>query len=241
MEGTAPPEATVPEERPRKPRLLAWWCLLPVAGWLAVELPIGWSEAMRRASTPADAVGFEFGRLLGSAVIPLTVAWIAYRIGRRSTRAASTCFTLALALQCVLVLVGRERPTNFGEFGFEVPAGWVCVRPKSDVCKAMLLSTDAAQNSSHSVLMVDVGKPRMATARELVQHFEDSGSTPPKAIHVDGIEGFVMETSSVDWSHPRCVAAVFRDGQVYLLTAAGKDTPEITSAFGQVLKTWKWR
>ena len=50
-----------------------------------------------------------------------------------------------------------------------------------------------------------------------------------------------METSSVDWSHPRCVAAVFRDGQVYLLTAAGKDTPEITSAFGQVLKTWKWR
>ena len=244
MEGTEALERTVPvasAENRFKPRLLAWWCLLPVGVWMALEITFGWPRSIRQVSTPTDAVSFFVGRLLGGTLIALALAWIAYRVGRRSTRAASIGFTLTMALLSMAVLGARDNLTNFGEFEFKVPPGWVCVPPDRDKCKAKLLSSDAAWNSSPCLLMVDVGKPRFATTRELVQTFVDSGGSPPEAIHVDGVEGFVVETNSADLSRPRWIAAVFRDEQAYLVMAAGKNTQEIASAFGQVVKTWKWR
>jgi hypothetical protein len=65
------------------------------------------------------------------------------------------------------------------------------------------------------------------------------GHSPTRFL-LDGAEGFRAETSSTDMSKPRCIAVIYRDGQAYLIMAAGTNTQAVSDAFEHVLATWRW-
>ena len=50
----------------------------------------------------------------------------------------------------------------------------------------------------------------------------------------------LVETTSSDLSRPRHVVVIFKDGQVYLIMAAAAGGADVSSAFDEVLRTWRW-
>jgi len=197
------------------------------------------------------------GGIIGGLLLSLLVAWVAYRVSRKSQLVATINFTVMMGLACLTVMArpGLQRSTNqvvtppaalpavtsFGGFQFEIPAGWTRVEPDGDKTRAMLLLNGTAWNTAEGMLKVDVGKPVLPTARQTAQSFAGTdGRVFPTPVSLDGIEGIRVETPSSDMSRPHVAVVVFRDERVYLIMAAAVKGADISKAFDQVIKTWRW-
>jgi hypothetical protein len=240
-----------------KTPILAWWGIIPTVIFVAFEAIFGWPEAKIRATAPGYALSYLVGRAIGGLLISFVIAWIAYRIGRRSQLAATITFSIAIGFVGLTVVERSHRPrpsnaeliqasstpvvTSFGAFRFEMPSGWMRVQPDKEATAAMILLNGAVWNAADGMLMVDVGKPSFPTARQMAQSFADKdGRVLPDSVLVDGIEAIRVETPSADMSRPRFVVVVFRDEKVYLIMAAAVKGADVSGAFDQVVRTWRW-
>ena len=129
---------------------------------------------------------------------------------------------------------------SFDKFKFEVPSGWMRVRPDREKTLASLCRFDA-EKKVVGMIKVDVGKPSSATARESAEALAGhDGTVSPKPISLDGMDAILVEIPSTDLSRPRRAAVVYRDDLLYLIMAAGTDGTDISNPFDQVLKNWHW-
>ena len=106
----------------------------------------------------------------------------------------------------------------------------------------MLLLNATAWNKAEGMLKVDVGKPSLPTARQMADALAGKdGRVLEGMVSLDGSEGIRVETPSSDMSRPRFAMVIFRDEKVYLIMAAGRKGVDVSGAFNQVLRTWRWR
>src|SRR4029078_12260533 len=91
------------------------------------------------------------------------------------------------------------------------------------------------------VMKVDFGKPSLPTARELAERLAgNDGSFFPDPVSIDRTEGIRVKIPSTDLSRPRFAVVVFRDQKTYLIMAAAVYGVDISEAFDQVLRSWRW-
>ena len=242
---------------------LAWWGLIPVIAFIALQVVYGWPVAVARATTPDATVSYLVGSIIGGLLIPFGIAWVVYRMAGRSQQAATIAFSVVIGLIC-LGLVARPRPVvtsngiatsssnmpastsgapvlaSFGVFQFEMPAGWTRVKPDAENTAAMILLNGATWDKSDGMMKVDVGKPTVPTARQMAQALAGKdGRVLRGAIMLDGAEGIRVQTTAATLSRPRYAVVVYRDGKAYLIMA-GTNGADIAGAFARVLKTWRW-
>lgn len=86
--------------------MLAWWAILPVLTFLVLEGAIVRKYAQAHAINPVYTV---LRDIVGGLLTALLIAWLAYRIGRRSQLVASITFTVVLSLPCAGVLLESGR------------------------------------------------------------------------------------------------------------------------------------
>ena len=242
-----PPDSPVPRA---KVSMLAWWGVISVAALIAIEVVYGWPQAKAKATVPEAAISYLMGHILGALLVALVVAWVAFRIGKRSQLSATIVFSVVVGISCLSVLAASRRgqppapltgPASFGAFQFEVPAGWKSVPPDRAKTMAILLLNGTARNEPDGMLKVDVAKPAFPTAREVADVLAgNDGRVSQDPVSLDGIEGVRVDTSSTDMSRPRFAVVVFRDEMAYLIMAAGANGADVSKAFDQVLKTWRW-
>jgi hypothetical protein len=246
-------------ERPGRP-MLAWWGIFPAVVLFAALFVFSWPQAVERRGD--GAVSYFVGQCLGYLLVSLGLAYAAYRGSERSQTAGTLAFTGIVALVCLgqvagspqrlqKILAKSERfsaPPNspapsrvsFSGFEFELPPGWQRVRPHHKHTQAMLLLGGNDWTEADGMLKVDVGKPRVASARQLARDLAGTdGHVFGEPLLVDGIEGIRVRTTSEDLTRPRYAVVVYRDGQAYLIMAATKGA-DIDSALQRVLDTWKW-
>jgi len=120
-----------PSPKSVKPPVLAKWVVIPVIGIVAVEVIYGWPAAKTNASSPDFALSYFMGRLVGSILISLILAWFFYRIFRRSTLAGSITFTLVAALACSAEMRNLQSHFEYPDVGIEVdlPPHWFHLGP----------------------------------------------------------------------------------------------------------------
>jgi hypothetical protein len=248
--GVSPPPA-------RKPPILAWWGMIPSVVFVVLQAVLGWPEAKVRASSPQYALSYLMGGMIAGLAIPFIIAWLVYLVSRRSQLAATIAYTLLVAVFCLSV-VSRTRPhrqaapgggpaggkaqtANFDDFSFDVPAGWQTVQTTSGQTRAMIGLKTTRGTAPQALVKVDVGKPMHPTARRTAESFAaEGGEVLPELVLIDGAEGVRVETTSGDLSRPRHVVVIFRGGQVYLIMAAAAGGADVSSAFDEVLRTWRW-
>jgi len=237
--------------------MLAWWGLFPAALFAAVQCWLGWNVAQAHAAGPRVVVSYWIGGLLGGFVIAALIAWIFYRALGRSQIAGTVAFTVVLAFatlgvanqaitasspkQVAALASGKPTMALFGDFEFEIPAGWQNAPPEHDDQRAYLLFNSNDWRQADGRIDVDVGTPAQPTARQLARSLAGrEGKVRREAVFVDGIEGARVDMPSPDVSQPRYCAIVFRDGQAYLIFAAQSPGHDVSEAFEHVLKTWRW-
>ncbi len=244
-------------QQDEKPPLLAWWGIFPGLAFAAVELYFGWPLAMAESHSFSFAVGNIVGRLMAGVLISLLIAWLAYRFGSRSQTTATCTFAVMLGLFCVSAINESMRAhsrnqdgesissapvaTSFGDFQFDIPAGWQRVRPVKKENKATINLRGADASSPNGIIEVDFATPAITTARQMAQVLAGSdGQVLPNPVSVNGVEAVRVETPSKDMSRPRFAVVVLRGKDVYLIMAAGAHGTDVTAPFDQVLKSWHW-
>ena len=255
-----PPSIPLPlrvdSQSPRaKSSMLAWWGLIPATALIAIEVLYAWPHAKAHATAPEAAISYLIGHILGGLLVSFAIAWVTYRVGRRSQFAATIAFSITIGLSCLTVLaMSQQQPnrvitpssttptmTSFGDFGFEIPAGWTRDQPDQKKTMAMILLNGAAWNAAEAMLKVDVGVPSFPTARELAEALAGKdGRVYQDPVSIGGSDGIRVEIPSTNLLRPRFAVVVFRDEKVYLIMAATAKGSDISGAFDQVLKTWRW-
>lgn len=245
-----------PTDQTEKTSLLGWWGIFPVAAWIVLEVVYSKGHADAGAIAPEIVGGFVLGRVLVGFLLAFVVSWIVYRIKGKSQYAGSVAFYSTIgvvALSAIALLSADQRKgasvatprssewMSFSGFRFKSPDGWVPATPDKSRTKAMIVLQAANLRTPRGMLIVDVGKPVLPNAREMAQSFADKdGRVSPDPVSLDGESGILVETTSADLSRPRLVLVVFREGQVYLIMAAGTNATEVSSAFDAVLASWEW-
>jgi hypothetical protein len=203
-----------------------------------MEAVYGWPRAAANATSSEYAVSYFVGEVLGGLLIAYGLSWVVYRAALRSQLAATIAFSLMMGLASVALL---PRATSFDDFRFEIPRGWTLVPPQRAKTKAMLALINGKTNTPDGLLMVDVGKPASPDAMEGAKSLAGSdGRVLPEKVAVDHDEGVRVETPSVDLSRPRIAVVVMRKEKVYLIMGASIQGADISPAFEEVLKTWRW-
>ena len=128
---------------------------------------------------------------------------------------------------------------TFGEFKFEIPAGWTQVRPTGKKARAVLiLNPEAGRNG---MLRVEVGNLEYPTPHQVAAALVgDDGRVLEEPTFLDGAEGARAETPSTNLRRPRFCVVVFRDDKTYMVMAAGANGHDVSEAFEHVLQTWQW-
>jgi hypothetical protein len=236
--------------------VLAWWGVIPTLLFVAIQLIYGWSSAKVRATGPEYSISYLLGGIIGGLLISFVISWIVYLVFGKSQRAATITFSVMMALLCLSVLersllqpLANQQgtpvsitPTNasFGNFQFEIPAGWSRIQPDRGKTEAMILLNGDAPGHVQGMLKVDVGKPLLPDAGQVARSLAGKdGRVLPDSVTVDGTDGVRIETPSADMTRPRLAVVVFRDEKVYLIMAATNGA-DISGAFDEVLKSWRW-
>jgi hypothetical protein len=250
-----PIEPSVLKEQ--KPSMLAWWASLPLILFFSIELIYGWPEVHRRQTDLPGAVGNEAGRCLAGLLISLVFGWIAFRISRRSQLTATVVFSVTMMLFCqstlqnsrsghtslvgIAQLFGTPSKASFGDFSFEVPAGWKRYKSTHEKTVALLVLEGAIKDQPDGFVQVDVGQPALAADHEIAQKLAGKdGNVASTPTEVDGTQGVRVTIPSVDLSRPRYAVVVFHKDHVYLIMAAGTNGANVSDAFDEVVKTWRW-
>lgn len=132
-------------------------------------------------------------------------------------------------------------PTDFGDFEFVIPAKWSRGTPDREKTKAILLLNGTNWSNADGVIMVDVGKPA-GSAQELAKALAGKdGKVFPNKVVVDKVEGIKLESTSENLLRPKFAVVVFRDSKAYLIMAAQKPGTNVSDAFDQAVKSWKWK
>jgi hypothetical protein len=244
-----------------KPPVVSWWGLVPVVLYMLLVLVFGWPVKGNHPNTAGYTVGYMMGGCITGIALPLLPAWIAYRLFRRSSLAGTLVFTLGICFFSLVLLVrfavdrikslqpqmstvpAATVPviTSFGDFRFEIPAGWQMLEPEMGKTKASLLRIRPNSQLPEGLLKVDVGKPVGPNALKTAQTLAGAdGRVLPDRISLDGVEAIRVETPSKDFSRPHLAAVAIRDGRLYLVMAAAENGSDITDAFDHVVKTWHW-
>ena len=132
---------------------------------------------------------------------------------------------------------------SFEGFSFERPNGWSRAAPDKDNTKAMLLLGGERSDVAKAMIKVDVGTPASrdpkVMAASLAQDF--GGKVQPEPADLDGERGIQVLASSPNpgLSSKKALVAI-RRGKVYLLMAGAVAGTDISDAFEQVRKSWKW-
>jgi predicted Zn-dependent protease len=131
---------------------------------------------------------------------------------------------------------------DFGDFSFEVPDGWTIDAPDRSKTKATLLFGGARWDIAKGMIKVDVGGQAFPTPQATAESFAKglNGQIAKDAIDVDGEKGAKATTSSDTLNAPRYLIVVHKNGRAYLLMAASVKGTDVSGAFEQVRKSWKW-
>lgn len=257
---TAPPNSPSPyAPRPAVPTrgMLASWGLIPASVFAAVHCLLGWKNAQVHAEGPQFVLGYWVGGLVGGFLIASVVAWIMYRSLGKSQTAGTVAFTIILAIGTLSIIsrsitaafgkraapAASDKPvtTSYGEFEFEIPAGWTSVRPEHEDQKAYLLLNSNDWRNADGRIDVDLGTPALPTARQLAKSVAGkNGKIQRQPIFLDGVEGVRVDMPSPNVEQPSFCAIVFRGGQAYLIFAAQAPGHDVSQAFEHVVKTWRW-
>lgn len=256
---TSPHNPSVPEppievtivERP----LLAWWAIFPVLILFAVLWFFGWPAAQLKATSKQYAVSYFVGSMLGGLLIPLALAWTVHRLSKRSTLASSITFSAMVAVVCLSQIkpstpmrfpasvvtspAATNTLTQFEGFQFEVPSGWVVAKNDYEATRAKLGLLDATRGEWVGLLKVDAGEPVERDVRQVVESFAGKDGKV-LAVTIDGLDGLRFDSPNRGFSQPSHGVALLKDGEIFLIMAAGEGDTDITPALEHVLKTWQW-
>lgn len=181
------------------------------------------------AAVPGGIVKAEFASAAGT---PVIMSMTRFTTARRRSPGADHALTTQPA--------DMHWQTSFGPFGFEVPQGWTAVSPDREKTKAMLVLHGTAPDPS-GILKIDVGMPAFPTPEALARAMAgQDGHVDAEPIDVDGAKGTRVDIPSEDMLRPRSVVVIYRGGRVYLIMGAHAHGADISEAFNEVLKTWKW-
>jgi len=92
--------AGLPVEAPRTPRvkqsLLKWWAIFPASIFMGVEAIFARKPATNPGMDDGASIGYVVGGCLFGLVLSLLLAWVAYRLTRRSQLVATLMFSFVL-------------------------------------------------------------------------------------------------------------------------------------------------
>lgn len=131
---------------------------------------------------------------------------------------------------------------KFGDFSFEVPAGWTVVEPDRSKTKAMLVLGGGNGQQVLAMIKVDVGQPAAPTSRQLAEAFANSsgGTISETPIDLDGSAGTLATTPSNDLATPKNMLIVFRGQKAYLIMGAATQGIDLSNAISQITESWRW-
>jgi hypothetical protein len=227
---------------------LSWWGIIPALAVLVFEVLYGWPKAKAQGNDVAGTVGYFAGEVAGGILIPAIIAWIVYRITGRSRRSSTVTFTIVCALVCLSLPGGAIRamklsteptPISLEDFRIQIPPGWQRGNPNRE--KTQVLLAHAAGSGIVGMIQVDVGTPALPTADEMAKSLAGpDGRVLPEPVNVDGIAAIRVETSSSDLSRPKVVLIVYHNAKVYLIMGAATTGNVVSSAFDEVVRSWRW-
>jgi hypothetical protein len=213
----------------------------------------GWDQAIDQGKTPDHAISIEIGGFLGALAIAGLVALVAYFVGRKSGRAASIAFPVAvcfLMFSVVNAWVSRvskrtaetPRIESFGEFTFEVPAHWTKEKPVLPQTEALLvLNGSMAGSGPHGLVQVDAGQAVRPLTREMAGTLAGTdGHMLPDPILVDGIEGIKIERPGGKMTVPHIAVVLVHEGKAYVIVGADENGADVNEVMEHIFKTWKW-
>lgn len=131
---------------------------------------------------------------------------------------------------------------DFGDFSFELPAGWTRAKPDREQTQALLLLDGQSRRDAKGSIMVDVGRPAMETPDELARSFaaNAAGTVTPDKVDIDGAAAVKATAPNTTLSKPRLMLVVYRNDKAYLIMAFAKEGVDPTDALEHVRATWKW-
>ena len=257
MSSAPPPPYGSPPPQVARPPILAWWGIIPSLVFIALQVAFGWPHAKVRATSPQYALSYLMGGVLAGLLISFIIAWVVYLVSGRSQLSATITYTLLIGVFCLSVISQAKRgrqagaperppaaastPTSFGAFDFNIPAGWSNAGTAAGKAKAVIILNARTRPPADGVLRVEAGRPTLPTARQVAETFAaDGGRVIPDPVSIDGVEGVRVETTSTDLSRPRHVVVVFKGDQAFLIMAAAANEVDVSAAFDDVLRTWRW-
>ncbi len=130
---------------------------------------------------------------------------------------------------------------NFGPYSFNVPIGWKQDFPDQLKTAAVLLLNGRTWYKADGMIKLDVARPAFPSARATaIEMAGKDGRVLPGVVQVDGVEGVKVETPSTDMARPCLAVALFRDQKLYLIMGASAHGTDISAAFDEVVRTWRW-
>ncbi|HXE55173.1 MAG TPA: hypothetical protein VN541_19275 [Tepidisphaeraceae bacterium] len=260
----SPPPAE--EGKKRKP-MLAWWGVIPVLLLAAAEAAFIWPLARGSA---LFVIIYTVAATIGGALAAFLIAWISYRISRRSQFVARIVFTavlLVLSIPMVLTSLalryaGGSRsatPTSatmpaplstmvpvraFPTAGIAVdtPAGWQQLPLEQAGVITRWIGPGSTPESIQQMILIRVAKPRFGTGETAVGLAAQWGGRVVDAhVNLDG------ETAVLTQAEPlkpelQTVAGlvVTHDGNLYMVDGAATPGHPIDGAIETIRKSWKW-
>ncbi len=231
-----------------KESFLSWWGIIPALAVFGFEIIYGWPKAKAQGNDVAGTVPLFAGQVAAGILIPAIIAWIVYRIAGRSRRSSTITFTIVCVLVCLslpgamiraMKSVGGPTAISLEGFRIQVPPGWQRGNPNRE--KTQVLLAQPVGSAIVGMIQVDVGTSALPTAGDMARSFAGSdGRVLPEPITIDGASALRVETPSTDLSRPKDIVIVYRDSKVYLIMAAATTGNDVSSAFDEVVKSWRW-
>jgi hypothetical protein len=228
----------------KHPSMLAWWGIVPAVVYGVIQFIYGWPKA--KLENPQAPIPYFFGSLVGGPLLALMLAWIVYRISKRTQFSATVVFTVIMIFGTLAVRVpvrpgSSQNPSamSFGDFQFEAPANWKRTTPERPDQLAYLTALDAATAQPCAVLIVmgDTVPTGVTTRGSLM----DLGAEfAPTKVWVDGCQGERIEVPNRSLPRHQVMVGVEHGQKYYVIMVSGLLETDISGPLDHVLSTWKW-
>lgn len=247
-----------------KAPILAWWGIIPTAGYVVVQTLYGWGEARFRATAPQFAISYFIGGLIAGPLISLIVAWVAYRVSGRSQRVATIVFTLVIALLCLSVRnMARSRallsssqrqiapsPNTSAIHAFpsaglmlRSPPAWQEAIPDRGSVVAEWISPESRPGTVRALIMVELKRPASTDSHEIASQLAQSwgGKVIDKPDVLDGERAWKIQAPvSKSELQPLEAVIAIHQGRLYMIEGGGMPGYSCHEQVEFIRSSWKW-
>jgi hypothetical protein len=263
----ADPTLTQGVPAPRKKTsvgFVAWWGIIPALAFIAVEVIRGWPVAQARASRPEFAISYFMGGTVGGILIALLIAWVGYRLVRKSRLAGSIVFTLVLCFFCVSVALqsptprtqtnyaggepggaaDSQSPSAFPLFGviLNSPPQWQQLPPDRTGIVARWISPESREGSVQAMIMIEMKIPLGPDIAQYAGGMAKSwnGTVADKQEDLDGeVARRIVAQPRANLQPVEGLVSI-HDGRLYLIEGGVTAGHSCHDEIEMIRRGWKW-